>query len=341
MTGERINALFAALALALLLTFGSASTARAKAGSHFIPAAGRTDMVYNSHSKTLFITSGSSVLRYSLKEKKFLSPINLGGTLIGIDLSPDGKTLAVADETVMSLNIVNLKTLEFTKLPITPGADEVGLFDVAWGSDNMVYATGALPAGWSGWVSLRQVDPVSGNATVLGEIITNYTVLRASADRTVIGFAQADISDGRWGSIDVPTGNVTFRDGYSDGTSWFNYDIAVAGHGSQFALPTYGGLFIYDDTFTKIWTLGQYAVTFFEGVAYSPKDGNLYATEANTDQIDVFSPPDFKQVQTYQVDATFPDNGNGTFSSGILRFSSNGSLLFVSVPGGIQYLKIP
>ena len=224
------------------------------------------------------------MLRYVLKTRKFLSPIKLGGSnLVGIDLSPDGKTLAVADTTAMSLNLITLKGLKVTKLPID-GTDEVGLYDVAWGSDNMVYTTGSLPPGYSGWVWMRKVDPATGIATLIGnEIVTNYVVLRASPDRSVIGFAQGDISDGRWGTIDVKTGTVTMRDWYVEGTSWFNYDIAVASNGTQFSLPTYGGMFVYDDTFTHIGALNKYGVQYFDGAAYSPKDGNLYAAEAGTD----------------------------------------------------------
>ena len=328
------------VAMGVIVQLAVLSTRVAQAASHrTIAAPNRTDMVCDAHGKILYITSGSSVLRYDLKTKKFLSPIKLGGDLVGIDLSPDGGTLAVADETAMELNLITLKGLKVTKLPID-GVDEVGLYDVAWGSDNMVYTTGTLPPGYSGWVWMRKIDPVTGDATLIGsEIITNYTVLRASPDRSVIGFAQGDISDGRWGSIDVNTGTVTMRDGYVEGTSWFDYDIAVASGGAHFALPTYGGLFIYDDTFTQVKTLGKYAVQYFDGVAYSPKDGNLYAAEAGTDIIDVYDPNTFMQMKSIQVGVTFPWNGNGSFSNGTMRFSRDGSHLFVSVPNGIVYLK--
>ena len=328
------------VALSLIAQLLSPQMAHAKKPP-IIKAPNRTDMVCDANAKVLYITSGSSVLRYDLKTRKFLSPVKLGGNLVGIDLSPDGSTLAVADTTAMSLNLITLKGLKVTRLPID-GTDEVGLYDVAWGSDNMVYTTGTLPPGYSGWVWMRKVDPATGDSTLIGsEIITNFTVLRASPDRSVIGFAQGDISDGRWGSIDVNTGTVTMRDGYTDGTSWFDYDIAVSAGGSQFAIPTYGGLFIYDDTFTEIETLGKYAVQYFDGVAYSPKDGNLYAAEAGTDIIDVYDPTTFMQLKSLQVGATFPWNGNGSFSNGAIRFSRNGSLLFVSVPNGIEYLKVP
>ena len=297
-------------------------------------------MVCDSRGKILYITSGSSVLRYNLKTRKFLQPIALGGTLVGIDLSPDGKTLAVADTTLLSLTLVTVKDLKVVRLPVIGGIDEVGLYDVAWGSDNMVYATGALPPGWSGWVSMLKVDPTTGDATPIGgETVTNYVVLRASPDRNVIGFAEGDISDGRWGAIDVATGNVDIREGYTDGTSWFDYDIAVASGGAQFTVPTGGGMFVYDDSYTKVSTIGQYGKTVFDGVAYSPKDGNLYASEASSNSIFVYDPTTFMKIKTYQVKATFPWNGNGSFSNGLIRFSRDGSILFVSVPNGIDYFN--
>jgi hypothetical protein len=340
MSKGRFNAWLATCGLIAQLTLLLAPLAQAST-VFTITAPDRTDMVYDSRRQILYVTSGPSVLRYSLKTKKFLSAINLGGTLIGIDLSPNGNTLAVADETVMSLNLVDLLTLKFRKLPIQPGENEVGLYDVAWGSDTMVYAAAALPAGWTGWVSLLKVNPQNGSAKVIGgETVTNYTVLRASADRKVIGFAQGDISDGRWGAINVKKGTVTLQDG-DKGTSWYNYDIAVANDGTRFSLPTYGGLFIYDNTFTQIWTLGQYAVQYFDGVAYSPTSGNLYAAQAGSDTINVYSGKTFQQIGTYRVGVTFPGNENIPFSNGVLRFSKNGVLLFVSVPGGIDYFKVP
>ncbi len=63
-----------------------------------INAPDRVDMVYSSGQGVLFITSGSSILRYNVKTRSFLSAIDLGGSLNGIDLSPDGTTLAVADK---------------------------------------------------------------------------------------------------------------------------------------------------------------------------------------------------------------------------------------------------
>ena len=156
-----------------------------------------------------------------------------------------------------------------------------------------------MPAGWSGSVSLYKIDPTTGDYTIIGpETITNYSLIRASSDRQTIVVSQGDISDGRWGVIDVPSGTVSMRDGYTLGTAWDNYAVDVAKGGTEFAFPTYGGLFIYDQTMTKEFTLGAYATKVYGGVTYSPKNGHLYATLKNSDEIQIFDPTTFLQVGT-------------------------------------------
>ena len=63
----------------------------------FIPATNRVDMVYDDARSLLYISSGGDVLRYDLTSDSFLTPFHVGFSLLGMDLSPDGNTLAVAD----------------------------------------------------------------------------------------------------------------------------------------------------------------------------------------------------------------------------------------------------
>lgn len=84
-------------------------------------------MAYDSGRDTLYITSGESVLRYQLGTNFFLTPFNLGGSLAGLDLSPDGNTLVVADRTRTEANVwvhvIDLRT----------GATSKALFPRAFG----------------------------------------------------------------------------------------------------------------------------------------------------------------------------------------------------------------
>ena len=66
----------------------------------FIPASGRTDMAYDPARDVLYVTAGSQILRYRMATRSFLAPWTFskaGTDLGGIDLSPDGKTVVVAD----------------------------------------------------------------------------------------------------------------------------------------------------------------------------------------------------------------------------------------------------
>ena len=86
--------LIGALALAL---FSAVRAPLAAAAGTFISAPSRVDMVYDGVRDLLYITNGSQVLRYHLGSASFLAPLQLSGSLRGIDLSPDGNVLAIAD----------------------------------------------------------------------------------------------------------------------------------------------------------------------------------------------------------------------------------------------------
>jgi DNA-binding beta-propeller fold protein YncE len=70
-------------------------------------------MVADSSRGLLYITDGDRVDRYNLLSGNFLSPFILGGSLMGIDISPDNNTLVVADQSYNSnywVDVVDLTT---------------------------------------------------------------------------------------------------------------------------------------------------------------------------------------------------------------------------------------
>jgi hypothetical protein len=224
-------------------------------------------MVYHSARDTLYITSGGSVLRYQLSSNSFLTPFNLGGNLAGLDLSPDGNTLVVADRTRTEANVwvhvVDLRTGAATKAPTAREFMEGGTFTVAYGDNNQVLVTSTFEG--SGSVPLRRFAPATGAWSKLNSLfpdggsIDQNTMLAASGDRSVVGFAESNSSDGRWGSYNVLNNAVAHRTWYTDGTSNFNFEIGVNRNGTQYAIPTYSGTFVYNANFVKVGTLGTYA----------------------------------------------------------------------------------
>lgn len=85
------------LCLGALTCSGAALTRPARADGTLISAPTRFDFTHDAARGLVYISSGSQVLRYRLSDGTWLSPIDIGGRAQGIDISPDGSTLAIAD----------------------------------------------------------------------------------------------------------------------------------------------------------------------------------------------------------------------------------------------------
>jgi Bacterial Ig domain len=322
-------------ALAVLLT-----TTSAMAVGTLAPAPQRADMVHDDTRGIIYITQGDQVLRYHIGSGTYLSPIALGGQLRGLDISADNATLAVADDaTGIStgwVHLVSLNDLTSRTVPFDKELYESGTFSVSFGADNALYATTNY---WgSGWTPMRRLDTATDTWTQLASV-RQATMLSSSGDGDTIAFAETNSSDGPWGLVDVPTGQIVRRNGYTNGTSWYNYEIATDRLGSQFAIPTYGGTFIYNDAYQKVATLGQYAGAQPIGVAYHPVDRTAYFPWAQSGQVRVYDMNNFTQTGSYDFQDTFSTTGNGAFVQGRTKLSKDGSLLMVSVTGGVRFLE--
>ncbi len=335
----KLAALFRLLVIGVIFI---AAGHAAKASGTLIPAPSRVDMVYDSARDTLYITSGTSVLRYQIGTNTFLTPIELGGSLRGIDLSPDGNTLAVADKTRSAtevwIHLVDLTNGVSRKATFPRASGEGGTFTVAFGNDGAVLVTSTYEG--SGWVPMRRHDPATGATSVVASSVNQNSMLAPSGDRGVIGFAESNSSDGPFGRYRVGDGNLLRKSGYTDGTSWFNYEMGANRDGTQYAIPTYGGTFICDADLRKIRTVGQYAGPQPVGVVYHPVYDLVYFAWAGSTQVRAFETTSFTQVDAYDFEHTFAHMGNTAFTQGRLKISGDGSLLFATVNGGVRYLRL-
>jgi len=315
----------AALALTL---FGLPQAA--SADSTFISAPSRVDMVYDDARGILYITNGGDVLRYQLNTNSFLSPFTLGGSLKGIDLSPDRNTLAVADAAFAGIHVIDLLTETSEAISGAP----YYTWTVAFGNDGKALITSRYPG--SGWMPLARYDPATGGITQFGSVRQD-TMLKASADGSVIGFAESNISDGRFGRYRVADGDMLYKQWYTDGTGWFNYEIGVNRNGTQYAIPTYGGTFITDGNLVKYAVIGQYAGGQPIGMAYHPLKDIVYFAWATTTKVYAYDTQTLTKVGEYDFAHNFTHPGNHAFVNGRLKISRDGNLLFATVGGGVRY----
>jgi hypothetical protein len=180
---------------------------------------------------------------------------------------------------------------------------------------------------------------VTDQTTVL-DSVRHRTMLNASADGSVIGFAESDASDGPFGRYRVADGDILKRQGYDYGTSWFNYEIGVNRNGTQYSIPTYGGTFIYDANLIKYASLGYYAGGQPIGVAYHPKADIVYYPWANTTKVYAYDTNSLvNPIALYEFNNLFNHPGNHAFGEGRLKISRDGTLLFATVEGGVRYVS--
>ena len=324
---------------ALLVLAAGSGSARAEPG--FVPAANASDMVYDFRRHQIDIANGDEVVRYAVDTASLLPSVPLpGAALRGIDISRDGSMLALADATTDAthnwVHLVQLPGLTTSKRTFDLGFYEGGTWSVAFAADDALLVTSMFNG--SGWVSMRRLVPATGAWTALASVRQD-TMLSASTDRNTVAFAEANISDGEWGLYDVPTHQTVRREGYADGTSAFNYEIATDALGAQFAIPTYTGMYIYNDVYQKIWTVpanDHPAV----GVAFHPVLPLVYYACSGTRQVRVFNTRLGKLVAWYDMGDTFTWNGNGAYQSGRLKLSADGSLVMATATGGVRYLRV-
>lgn len=326
------------LLLALLLW----SIQKVDAAGTFISAPSRVDMVYDSARDIVYITNADSVLQYHLGSNSFLAPFAIpGANLGGIDLSPDGNTLVVADRRRLDPNVwvyvINLSTKNVRQVLMTRSFMEGGTYAVAFASDGSVLTTSTFEG--SGWIPLRKLNPNSGDWTQLAQVRHN-SMVASSGDLGIVGLAEADSSDGPFGRYRVADGNLLRKSGYTDGTSWFNYEIGVNSNGTQYAIPTYNGTYICDANLVKYNLIGQYAGSQPIGVVYHPVESTVYFAWAGSTQVRAHDTSTFAQTAAYDFEHSFVHPGNWAFTQGRLRISRDGSLLFATVNGGVRYLRL-
>jgi hypothetical protein len=324
----------------------------AHASGTLIPAPNRKDMVYDSSRDIVYITERGAVLQYKISSNTFLPPFVLsdylitpytaGASLNGIDLSPDGNTLAVAEslhsETEVWIHLVDLQTGTSKRAIFPRTAYEDGTFSVAYSNDGTILITSRFEG--SGWVPMRRYDPATGTTTLIAPSVRQDTMLTSSSDGGIIGFAESNSSDGPLGRYRGIDGDLLRKSGYTDGTSWFNYEIGVNHNGSQFAVPTYGGTFIYDAALRKIATIGQYAGPQPIGVVYHPAENIVYFAWSGSPEVRAFDTVSFAPLAPYNFEDNFTPPGNRAFIQGRLKTSRDGSFLFATVSGGVRYLRL-
>jgi len=161
------------------------------------------------------------------------------------------------------------------------------------------------------------------------------TMLTASGDGETIAFAENGISNGPWGLIDIPTGTVVRRD-VQGNTGHFNYEVATDRFGSQFSVVSGWNTFVYDESYALLGNIGAAQGPFPDGGAYHPVERIAYFPWSESSTVRVYDMNTRAQTGSLNFEYVFGSNGNVAYKFGRTRLSRDGSLLMVSVGGGVR-----
>jgi hypothetical protein len=277
----------------------------------------------------VYIGTPSEVLRYQLSTGTFLSPIAIPSSWLGdIDISPDSRYLAIADETYSAngvcLRIVDLDTLA-QQSACTPGQDagEGGTNSVVYGADGSFYANSVMfniPS-----VPLRRFTPATGQWQIIGTT-AGRSRLTTSGDAQTIGFTDYVYPTGSvWGFVDVPTGGVvrrTFTESRSAGA------LAIDRLGAQFAVHGEEGFFVFDDAYAHVGTIPD---TWGMDLQYHPVERISYRIPYGSYVLQIHD------MSTLQQTGTIDFGGDPNFGGmSDVQLSRDGSVIMTIVSDGVR-----
>jgi hypothetical protein len=322
--------LVATLALLLMCASGLPSQAEAAVAPVSIAAAGATDMVFNPHDGIIYIAAGNKIVRYDWPNRAYLPSWPVGTKLKGIDVSPDGKTVAVADDVIgvgstVWFYLVDTATGEVRKVASGAGGSEGGTYAVAFGADSRVFFSTRYQG--SGWVHIRVYDPASQAIGTVGGSVTQDTMLSASGDRSKIAFAQGNISNGPFGFINSANLGLSLST-----TNVFNYEVATNATGSVIAVPTYpNGIMLGDGNLGAVGTIPCRSLS----VAFHPHSDVLFASVSESSIVAAYDYRTGQLLGQLTTAQTYPWAGNHAFAPGRIKVGADGALVMVVTSGGV------
>ena len=241
-----------------------------------VPITGVTDHAFTPDGQ-LFLATPTSVVQVDVGTCLEVAVLASGSNQMGIDASPSGRYLAVAErEVVGSTGVVRVIDRE---VGLTPGAvtslsyvrafGEAGAWMPAWVDEKRFVVSTAFSG--SGWTPLRPVNATEGFGSPWGSV--RQEAMLAVGGKWVF-VAEPNSSAGEVGAWVDGTRVASYR------TDWFVWEVAASRDGSQVMVPTYDGarLLSFDGSrFAQTGILGRYADNGPMGGAYSA-DGALLFT---------------------------------------------------------------
>jgi DNA-binding beta-propeller fold protein YncE len=317
--------LLAGVAQAAPVTPAAAAAAASKSDPDVYVAASSDTfghVVVNPASKKAYLTvpSENRVDILNLAQGTYGKPIPVGSDPQGIDITPDGSTLLVADSGGQTISEVNLSTRKVTTVETPAGFDSERPYSiVALNNGHALFSTTFSGSGFGGEVfdldlSTGAINEVSAIGTV-----TESTAMSRSGDYSTAAAVLGDDSGGPFDVYSASTGNVV--------TGQLNSFIssgALDGDGSTLLVD---GIYVVDATTGTLL-----------GTINGPSGSAVLTTAGTTGYVLSGSTITELNVSRFLTGSTIslPDAASGGSQ---LAISPNGKYLVAETSGGATIVK--
>ena len=293
-----------------------------------------TELIFDDACEHVYLTNATSnrVEVFSIADDELQTPIAVGSQPTGLDVSPDGTTLYVANSGGNNISIVDLTAgVEQQKVTVPSNFINDKPFSVAVASTGLVlFSTTFAGSGFGG--RMMQLDPSSYALAqrtdfFINGTTTEATFLRASADRSVIAAVAGDISSA-----------PVFR--YSSATDQFSKEKDLDGFVTFVATDESGATIVVDPGTSVLDASLSLSGTITGGgfgVAVHPAGTIGYRVRASS--IDVLDLVHFLTTGTLAVGDTVANANAFSHGVGQLAISRDGALLAVITDHGFTLVQ--
>jgi hypothetical protein len=299
--------------------------------SVLIPVPNHRDLVFDGARDLLYVTtSAGAVQRYDIQAQQLLTPYNVGVSLNGADITPDGGALYVTENrrgpTQGFVYKVNLADGGVTTLAYDLAPGEGGSWAIAIANNGLGLLSTRLEG--SGWVPLRQVDLSTDALSTRtddtgsggGGQVRQDTLVQRGPDRSQFLLTESNISNGPLFTNDAGTNSFPAR---ADTAAFLGDALAsVNRDGSLTALEFGNGVMRVSDDGTELFLSTPSGVRMID----------LPQSTGVASRLDVAGFPSLVSsgtISSFTVTAKDPAGNVATGFTGTVHFSSTdpGALL--------------
>ncbi len=324
----------ALVALAALVLFVAPVSARAvPVNGVFIPLPGVRDVEFSSAEHLLFMSAGDQVWRYQADSNVLLQPSwpVSGSDLQGMDLSPDGATLAIADGTstdeTVGVRLLDAVTGAESPAVVFPrAAGETGTYSVAYLHDGQMFTT-SIANESLGRVPMRRYDPATGSVTILRSVYGG-SLVTADGSGSKVGWKDLLGSSpfGTYGSLgeSMVAPAVSYP-------SW-GQELALNDDGTRIVTPGYWGCNgVFDASGSLVDTFSATGM----GAAFRPRTNDVYLPRAGSSEVVAYDADTGALLGARSTGHRFAAYNSGPLYGGRIKFSQDGLLVAATFEDGV------